>query len=380
MHYPGFIGPSNTLASPTADVEETINWYLESTSPGTGKSPFYLRPTPGLDPLIVTTRGPVTNLFVQDGRGFVIGGSSFQEFFASGSTTLYGPLNAGGRTPTISTNGSAGNQLFITSGGSGYTFNLATNTLAIIVDGDFLTPSAGGAFFDGYFINLLENSRTFQISALEDGTSWDPLDVFEISTASDNIQAMTVAHRELWLLGSQTSQVWADVGDPDIPLQPVPGSLMQMGIWAPDSLLVLDNTLFWLATSSRGNNIVVKASGYNPQRISTNAIETFLRQQPRTDDAFAWTYEQDGHTFYVLSSDSWAESPGELATSLCYDVLTEQWHKRALWDTTFMKWRPHLGRCATFGFNRILVGDRQSPAIYTLDPTIFTDGQVVVIS
>lgn len=371
MNYPGFIGPSNTMASLTADAEETINWYLETTSPGLGKSPAYLRPTPGLERFDVLTNGPVTNVFVQDGRGFAIGGPAFEEIFSSGTATLRGTMDIGGRSPTISTNGTAGNQLFITSGGGpGYIYNLTTNAFVLIVDADFLTPSAGGAFFDGYFVNLKENSRTFQISALEDGTAWDPLDVFEISTASDNIQAMTVAHRELWLFGSQTTQVWADIGDPDVPIQPVPGSLMQQGIWAPDSLQVLDNTVFWLGTSRRGNNIVFRAAGYDPQRISDNSIETYLREQPRTDDAFAWTYSQDGHTFYALSSNSWDKS-------LVYDVSTGAWHKRALWDSRFMRWLPHLGRCATFGFNRILVGDRLSPAIYDMRADVFTDGQVV---
>ena len=370
MHYPGFIGPTNVMASVTADTERTINWYYEPTSPGTGKVPGWLRPTPGLAPFVVLNSGPVTRIFVQDGRGFAIGGTELHEVYASRTVTGRGFVAVAGRAPTIATNGTAGNQLFITSGGAGYIFDLVTNVLTAIADVDFLTPSIGGAFSDGYFINLKGNSRTFQISALEDGTTWDALDVFEISTASDNILAMVVAHREIWLLGSQTAQVWANVGDPDIPFQPVPGSLMQQGIWAPDSLLVVGNTVYWLGQSQRGVNVVYRADGYHPQRVSTHAIETYLRRQERTEDAIGWTYEQDGHSFYVLYGPTWE-------TTLVLDITTGQWHERALWDPVMMRWTPHLGRCAQFGFGAVLVGDRSSQAIYSLDPTVFTDGQVV---
>ena len=371
MHYPGFIGPSNELASPTVDVERTINWYLETASPGTGKSPAYLRPTPGLKPFLVLGTGPVKTVFYMDGRGWAVGGTGVYEIFGNATSTGRGFVLSSGRSPTISSNGSAGNQLFITSGGGGYILDLLTNTLTAIADVDFETPSAGGLFVDGYFVNLVANSRRFQISALEDGTDWDPLDVFEISTASDNILNFTVVHREIWLMGSQTTQVWANIGDPDTPFAPVPGSLMPQGIWAPDSLVVSDNTVFWLGQSTRGVNVVYMARGYNPQRISTFAIEHYLEAQPTTQDAIGWTYQQSGHTFYAIYGPTWE-------TTLVYDITTGQWHERALWDAHLLRWLPHLGQCSTFGFGKVLVGDRKSPAVYELDPNVFTDGAVTI--
>lgn len=371
MHYPGFIGPSNPLASQTVDVERTINWYLEPSAPGTGKVPMYLRPTPGLRPFTVLQSGPVTQLYHMNGRGWAIGGSGLYEIFAGGTSTGRGFVATSGRLPTMSSNGSAGNQLFITAGGLGYILNLTTNVLTAIADVDFLTPSAAGLFVDGYFVNLQGNSRTFQISALEDGTDWDALDVFEISTASDNILAMTVAHREIWLLGSQTTQVWANVGDPDIPFQPVPGSLMQVGIWAPETLEIVHNTPYWLGQTVDGNNIVYRAQGYQPQRISTFALEEYLSRQGSTAEAWGFVFQKNGHTFYGLGASTWE-------TSWVYDVNTERWTEMALWDPLFMRWRPHLAQCMGFGFGRVLVGDRLSPAIYTLDEHVFSDEQVVI--
>src|SRR5262245_20808397 len=88
MDYPGFIGPFNALAGGVEDVEDTINWFLEPSQPGKGKTPGYLRPTPGLDPFVVLGAGPVWTLFYQDGREFAIAGATFYEVLASQSFTF----------------------------------------------------------------------------------------------------------------------------------------------------------------------------------------------------------------------------------------------------------------------------------------------------
>ena len=79
------------------------------------------------------------------------------------------------------------------------------------------------------------DSRTFAFSDLEDGTVWAALDVNERSEASDNIVAMVRSHREIWLLGSQTSEVWFDQGDPLNPFAPIQGVFVEQGCAAPYS-------------------------------------------------------------------------------------------------------------------------------------------------
>ena len=58
-------------------------------------------------------------------------------------------------------------------------------------------------------------------------------------------------------------------------------------------------------------------------------------------------------------------------------MSTQAWHERALWDPTALVWTPHLARCHAFAFDRHLVGDRSSPAIYHLDAATHSDGIVV---
>jgi hypothetical protein len=375
---PGFVGPANQLSNFGLDVEDLFNWYLEAAGPGVGKASAGYSPRPGLKPFVVLGDGPVRALFYQDGRAFAVGGANFYEVLASQRLVWRGAVRQDGRPATISSNGSAGNQLFLTSGGFGYIFDLLTNVLSPIADPDFLTPSGGGVFLDGYFVNLHAQSRQFQISDLEDGTSWDALDVSEVSKASDDLTAMAVSHGDLYLFGSKTREVWTDVGDADNPLQPVPGGLSQQGLLAPYSVTELDNTLYYVGTNDAGNNIAYRVTGYSSvERISTHAIEQAWSQFPRVDDAIGWTYQSMGHAFYILYLPS---PPTRGAhTHFAYDVATQEWHRLAQWDVVAERWQPHLGRCHAFAFGRYhLIGDRKSPAIYELRDDYGFDGEVVL--
>lgn len=372
--YPGFIGSSNTLQARRANDEQTINWYLERTGPGLGKVQEYLMFTPGLKPFVVLTAGPVRALFSQDGRMFAVGGTIFYEVFPSGTATARGFVGLDGNPATISSNGTGGFQLFVTAGGSGYIYNLTTNVLTVLTDPDFLTPSAMGAFCDGYFLNLKRGTNTWQFSALEDGTSWAALDVNQTSTTTDAIRALVVAHRDVWLFGSQTTQVWANTGVLNTPFSPIPGSQMQVGICAPFAWTVIDNAPMWVTENESGNRMVMRANGYAPQRISDHAEEDALSNYPAVSDLIGWNYQDRGHSFFLLY-ESVPPLIGDHTTTV-FDAATGEWHERGLWDPQQLRWQPHLGRCHTFAFGRHLVGDRLSGAIYDMSQSYFTDGQV----
>ena len=108
------------------------------------------------------------------------------------------------------------------------------------------------------------------------------------------------------------------------------------------------------------------APGYNPQRISNHAMEYQLSRYLRIDDATAWVYEDQGHSFYVLNFPS-------ASATWVYDRATETWVEWLTWDSntsSYTGWRPlfHVN-----AFGRHLVGDRLSGTIYYLDETSGTD-------
>ncbi len=368
MELPGFVGPSHTLASPLADVERTINFFTERTEPGNGKTPAYLRGTPGLRPSLSCGDTPLRGIFYQDGRGFAVAGERFVELFENGLVINHGPVNDDGLPASFASNGSAGEQVLCIAGGLGYIFDLGTNTLSAALGGDFPANVKMCAFMDGYFLVLVANTRRFQISALEDGTSWDALDVAERSEGSDNIVSMIRNHREIWFLGSQTTEVWYDNGDPLFPFAPIQGVFLETGSAAPFCAVRADNTVLWLDRDERGDAIVRRANGYTPERISTYAVERALQSasDQNIDLAVAFAEQTQGHLFY------WLYVP-ELETTWVYDVAEGLWHERALWNATACVWEPHVAVCHAFGWGKHLVGDRLSDQVYELSLTYYDD-------
>ena len=365
----GFAGGSAVSRSRNVNDERSINLYPEVPA-GTAKVPECLLPTPGVRPFVVLDNAPVRALFAQDGRMFAVSGTSLYEVFASQTTALRGSTTLDGRPATISSSGNNGNQLFITSGGNGYIYDLLTNTVAIISDPDFPVPVEMGLFSDGYFLVLKRGTNQFNISALFDGTDWDALDFFQVSTVSDNLVAIIESHREIILQGTKTSSVWQNTGDALVVYQPMGGVKIEMGAAAPYAGINLDNTVYFIGESGGGRGVVYRYDGYTPVRVSTHAVEYDLNQLPRLSDAVAYGYQNEGHLFYVLylpTND----------TTWVYDKATNLWHEWAHWDAVRLRWFPHVGQNHCYAFGKHFVGARNSGAIYELSLELPTDRLVV---
>jgi hypothetical protein len=368
MILPGFLGPYGRSRALAFDVEATYNLFAEPRAAGTPKSDLALIKRPGLQPRYLLPGSPIRAIFSQDGRTFAIGGNAFCELYPNDTFVIRGTVAKDAYPATITSNGQNGFQLFIVSGGLGYIFNLVTSAFGQIASGGFVTPAAMGAFSDSYFISLKRNSNQFNLSALNDGTTWSALDFARTSDTSDNKTSLIVNHSELWLFGTQRTEVWVNVGNTagGFPYQPIPGTLIEHGIIAPWSAQRLDNTILWLGGDERGANIVFRANGYTPERISTFAVETYLNSVSTTTDAIGWTFQMEGHAFYLLYVPSADET-------LVYDVSTNEWFLWALWDDARINWIPHVGRCHAFAFSKHLVGDRSSGVVYEQSLDYLTD-------
>jgi hypothetical protein len=368
---PGFVDQSNIARSVDIDVERTVNlvWEASAANP---KVPASLYSRPGIAPWVDLGMGPVRELYTQDDRVFGVGGTRFVELFAGQTAVIRGTVVADGNPATICSNGgsdgSGGHQLFIVSGGHGYIFDLVANTLTEITAEGFPRPALMGFFLDGYFGVLKTASNQFNLSHLEDGLTWDALDVAELSQQPGWVLSVIVSHNQLWPFTVSRVNPWYDSGA-TFPLQPVLGADMQVGILAPWSAAVMDNTLYWLGQTLAGGAQVFLADGYSAKRISTHALETRLQGLPQVSDAVAWTCQLDGHSFYVLYL-------AHNDTHWVYDAASQRWTEWAHWDSDAEVWTPFRGRCHTFGFGTHLVGDFATGMIYALSNALYTDRRV----
>lgn len=369
MELPGFIGPSDPARSVIHNVERTINLYFEGGRRGTTpKTPAALYGTPGLRIFANLGGARVRGLFAQDQQAWAVADDGLFELFTDGTFTRRGTVQDDHLPVTFASNGRQGHQLFIVAGEDGYILDTTTNAFVNISDPDFPAYALMGAFVDGYFVVLDGDNNSFQLSALEDGTAWDGLDVAIVSTSSDRVISMAVSHRQLWLFGTKTTQIWYNSGNADFPFEPIQGVFIEQGMLAPWSVANLADTLFWLGWDVHGSGIVWMANGYTPQRVSTSAVEDAIRQYQSLQiggalsDVIAWTYQEDGHAFYVLYLP---QGPtGRDHTSWVYDVTEGSWHERGLWNETTALWEPDLPRCHAHMWGKHLVGDRQSGTVY----------------
>lgn len=373
MRLPGFVGPFDTTRSRTFNMEDTINLYVEGANAGTPKTRAALYGTPGtvIDSWFGDGKTPNRGLFSQDGRCFGVSGDQFGEIIAAGGSVINTGTVAGTTTPvSFSSNGTIGFQVFFAAGGLGYVFATDADTLTQVTDVNFPPDVTQTAFFEGYSVALVGETRQFNISELGDALVWDGLDVYERNIGSDNFLAMVQNHRELWFFGTRTSLVYTNTGDASTPLQPIPGILIQQGILAPWSAKRLDNAIAWLGQDEQGQAVVYMAKGYSPQRISTHAVEHYLAQSADLSVAEGITFQFQGHLFYCLYVP-------DLPQTLSYDVSQGTWTKWALWRPDLAQWTPHVMRTAAHAFNKILIGDRQSRAVYRLELTQYADQLLV---
>jgi hypothetical protein len=202
------------------------------------------------------------------------------------------------------------------------------------------------------------------VTALNDPFSIDPLDFASVQADPDNLVSSVVDHGQVWLFGTNSVEVWYDSGNVDFPLQRIDGAFNEIGCAATFSVAKLDNSLFWLGADRRGKGIVYRANGYSGTRVSTHAVEWQIQQYADISDAVAYTYQQDGHSFYVLSF------PSANATWV-YDVATQAWHERAGWNNgSFTR---HRSNCQTYFNNVNAVGDYQNGNIYAFDMVKYSD-------
>lgn len=374
--YDQFVNGSYAVSSPVTDQERTVNWMVELSESQGATSKATLLPVPGFALYNRVTQVGGRAMFSMgtggtaiSGRVFGVSGSKLFEHFADGTnidrTGAVGSLSVDGNPATISTNGDGGNQLFITSGTNGYNYNLLTNTLTQIASLNGAATQGGELY--GYFVAFDATLNQIRISALFDGTTWDPLQFLARSIGSDPWTAMLVTpYGQILLPGSQTGEFLYNAGTSPFPFAPDPSGLIEEGIAATFSIKQAGKSSCWLSTNKNGGYQVQRAQGYSPIRISDHGIEDKIASYSRVDDAIGETYEDRGHAFYLLTF------PTAKAT-WCYDFTTNKWHERMTWIAETNSEDAMRPTFHCFAFNKHLMADRTSSGIYEMNASFGTD-------
>lgn len=365
-----FIGGSYTARSKTFDAQRCVNLYVEKSEsgPGPSKSIAALIGTPGLALWVTLAGGNVRGLlrFSAALAIAVVGGNVYSVTTAGVTTagvgTLLGTVASGTAPVSMASNGTV--VMLVDGSATAYVITPAAGTVAAMADTDF--PGGDLVYFlDGYFVFNQPATGKFWITGLY-STDVSALAFASAEGAPDLLVSLIVDHRELWLFGETSTEVWFNSGNPDFPFERVQSAFIEQGCAATFSPAKMDNTVYWLAADDRGQGTVQRATGYQPQRASTHAVEFAIAGYSRIDDAIGFTYQQEGHSFYVLTF------PAANATWV-FDASTGLWHERAWRNPADATLNRHRANCQVQFAGETLVGDWESGNIYRLDLDVFTD-------
>lgn len=398
MKLPGFSAGAYTSLSVNADCQSCVNLYPESIESQAGKNSGALYLTPGLSLLNTLPTSPVRGIWAGEGRCFVVSGSKLYEINESGT-----PINGIGLNPDrgdVGNDGrlvqmhSNGNQLIVISNQQLYCDNGTGPVPPVFghfvsdvwTDDDPANPVTArqGAILDSYFLAVdkitlddPDSPRKFRHSQALDGTQWSILDYASKEAYADQLNGMLVSHEDLWLFGSQTTEVWRNnysTAPESFPWERDPGAMINYGITGEFSHTKLAEGVAWLAGDPRGYVVAVFAEGYRPKRVSTHAIEQEWATYSTCSDAESFAYTENGHQFW------WINFPSANRTWV-WDATTQLWHRRGWWNGSSLD--RHRARCHASvlwpsGHAHHIVGDWQNGKLYKMSAAYYDDAGTAI--
>ena len=313
---------------------------------GEGKSAFGLYASDGLKLFSTLPGGGETRGMIVSGANlYVVSGRQAFKVDEGGGAQALGPLTSDGRV-YMAVNLKATPQIIMV--GSGVRGLIENDVIIGLIDTD-LKPSNSVAFINQRFVHTMSSGNgQFQWSAISEGTDYNALDFATAEYAPDGLVRAVTRQSELLLFGPETIEPWytPDTGS-SVFLRS--GSVVTRGCLAGASVEMIGDAPLFVADDAT----VRVLEGYQARRISNHAVERSIRDTSDQGALEAFTYEKDGHSFYVLSGADFTWQ---------YDATAKSWVERRSYELP--RWRA----CCAVKFGRkTIVGDYSANRLYQID-------------
>ena len=292
-------------------------------------SPAQLFPTPGL----VEVDDTGINEFNRGGHlfndeAYFVNNQALYRLNSDESVDSLGFIDGSGRV-SIADNGT---QMCIVVPGTGtaYIFTKNPDTLTHITDPDFTGTFPDGSqklaeivvFIDGYFL-FTTASKNFFISELNDGLSYNALDFGTAEADPDAIRSAHVYKNQVYIFGSETIEVFENLGGADFPFQRITGFVIPKGISAKFSVIAFDGTFCFIGQGVNDSPKIYIFTGGGVEPLSTTAVDLLIQEgEEQISNAFAFTYTFRGATFV-----GWSNVNG----TIVYDSKASRLAGKAIW-------------------------------------------------
>lgn len=334
-------------------AQRMVNTYLEPAPPA-AKTSAAVVSSFGIKDYLTVGTGPMRGGIKVNKTIYVVSGPKLFKIDTSRNVTELGSVP--GSSPVFMD--SDGSQVLITVNGPSHLYDGATVTP--MADPDF--PGAEWTtFLDGYAIIGPGDGRVYVNHTPFDFSAWDALDFASAEASPDDVVVGVTDHREVFLFGRDSTEVWYDSGDAAFPLTRTASGYMEIGTVSKYGPAKIDNSIFFPAS----DGTIRRVNGYTPVRISTTAIEQAIAKFA-SQECMGMAWIENGHSMYGLTYDE---------GTFVYDISTQLWHERQSYLKT--NWRAAF---VLRGDNVTLVGDCLSNRLGILSADSFTEWDQTMVS
>lgn len=372
-----WIAQSYSTNSAPLNASRVVNMFAETEIPDAkSKANVGIFMAPGTAPFANCGRGPIMAFTTMGGLLYALTSDSLYRIDRGGVATYLGGTSVSPNGCSIDNNART---ICWVDGNTGWTYSPA-NGVRQITD-PFWYPSNTVTYFDTYFVFARKGTREFFLSPPQ----WDGISPFLGSDAvtpghafatkestSDLIVAIVNSHQQLFVCGEKRIEVWYDAANavPEFPFSRSQGAIVQRGLMAPYTLVLEDNTLFFLADDM----MFYRLNGFVPERVSNHAIESQWATYTGHQFARAFSYTMFGHKMIAITF------PSAKATWVL-DLATKRWHERESWagdnhDTTIGRWRVNCAFNSSSSvetYPEVLFGDSLTGRIDQMNNNVFTE-------
>jgi Phage stabilisation protein len=357
--------------------QRCVNWYPQSnTSPALTQDNLY--PTSGITQVVSGLDGLGRGAHVWNGTLYVVCGQRLYKILRvqnpDGSGETFIPSEVGfirGDVDVIMV--STKSQLCIlvpdpsaTTEDNAYIYDGSAIT-DITAEANFLAPAISAVAIDSYFVFAQHNTRFIFHSNLNDGTTFNAVDAWEIQQFP-KCNALVVFQNNLYVMGESATIPFYNAEDPEFAFRPSPNSVIDSGVAGQYATTPFRGSFVYLGSGQNAERAVWLFNGGQPEKLSDNAIDFVIQNQAQEDIAAARLvrHSQNGAEFVALFVGDWC---------FVYDLVSARWHERRSlipFEGGYIDapWRvKHIIQA----HNRVMVTDSNLGSLGVLDDTIHTE-------
>lgn len=292
---------------------------------------------------------------------YVVFDSGAYKIDSAGARTAIGHISGTG--PVTMALNKVGQIGVVNKLGRYYVIDTATDTIQQVNTSDI--GEFNSICFIGQRFALTLPDGSFYITEPNDALSINGLNQADAEGSPDGLVGGTELGNELYLLGTDTIEVWADTGapPPGTPFARQGSSWINKGCRGIQTVVHADNTIFWIDKDWK----VLRNDSYRGERVSHEGVERDIKRAFANGlEVRGGSYSIDGHDFIVYSCAdfTWA-----------LDLKERRWHERK--SKNLNRWKADVFVNA---FGKWLVGTIDDGNLYEIDMDTTLEGSDLMVT